>query len=590
MRYLCVHCGHRFEHTGSADGAKTDGDDGDALRCPKCARTSGIEPAGGAGAGAGGGRPGWLLPSLVAAGLLLVAGGYAAWAAFSPDAVGDEVPFRPLSKNELRGHLRRLGVEEPTGAVRDLLQADGDVQRFAKDAVAGAGNDPVARTRAVVDAIRSRASAGGFVRWPRSEPRESPPILDAARTLERIEEDGVGFRAYPLEIAALAVSALRQVGVDAMVAEIAAFPNARTPVDPSGKLGYYGVAVYPSGEPGEGPAKVLDPFEGHGEPPDPGDVDVLDDVEAIAAALDHRAVHQAVREGDVAEAFSSIQAALKLHERSPILRSAHAAILLVSGGGQNAKGEFEAAAQLRSDAPRKNDLAGLYLAEGESDRAAREVGAALEARPDFAGGRATLAAVHLQRGEIDAARRELEQAEKLDPALHNLPLLWANYHLATHDPERAAAKALEAVELRPLEWQRRLQAARVLREAGRYDDMRRQARAALEQVPASQKESIRQLIEQTLGPTALEEPLDEAMAADDLAIPEIGDGLELGGDSMLLGEGGGGAGAGKKGPGLLGDDADLGGGSPLLKLGDPSTLKLREPGTELRLDGLTGSE
>jgi len=610
MRYLCVHCGHRFEASGDDPGGSGPGsaagasaaskESGGGLRCPNCARGTGLERVDGSGARD---RPRWLGPALVAGLLLAVAGGYAAWAAFSPDAVGDEVPFRPLRSNELRGHLRRLGVEDRVGALRDLLVAGDGIEGLGESA---AGSGPVAKGQAVVAAVRERASAGGFVRWPRSEPRETP-ILDAAAAFDRIREDGAGFRAYPLEIAAVTVAALRAEGVPAMVAEIAGFPEARAPADPSGKLGYYGVAVFPEGEPDpKATPTVLDPFEGHGESPAPDDVDVLTDLEAVGAAVAHRAVHAAVREGDASRAFELVEAALTLDPRSPSIRSARAAILLVGGGGENARSAFEAAAQLRPDAPRKNDLAALYLAEGDLDRAAREVGAALESRPDYAVARATLAAVHLARGELEAARAELDKAERLDPQLHNLPLYWANYYVAVRDPERAAAKALEAVERRPLEWQRRIQAARVLREVGRYDEMRRQARAALDQVPPAQKERVRQLIldPATLGPTALDEPLDEAMAADDLPLPELDDDLTLGGDSLLLGGGGNGVGVGggggasglgasggTPGPGLLDGEPSLGGtgAGPTLRLGDPSTLKLREPGTQLRLDGLTGS-
>lgn len=572
MRYLCVHCGNRFEH----------GNEGE-LRCPKCMRATGLEKVGDGDARAG--RPAWVLPAAIGGLLLVVGVGYAVWAATSADAVGDVVPERPLREGELRGHLRRLGVEEQIGDLASLLAPSDALEDFAEDAVKGTSG-PVARARAVVEAIRGRASAGGFVRWSRSSPRETP-VLDAAAAFERMAEDGAGARLYPLEVTAVAVAALRSVDVPAMVAEVFAFPGDRVPADPSGKLGYYGVAVW-DGEPGKGAPTVLDPFEGHGEAPAPDDVAVKTDVMAVGAAANHRAVHEMVREGDTSKAYALSRAALTLDPTSPTLRSAHAAVVLVSGGGESARGELEAAAQMRDDAPRRNDLAGLALAEGDVDGAARQVGAALEAYPDYPAALGTLAAVHLAQGENELARGELARAEQLDPELHNLPLLWANYYLATRQEGLAAEKALEAVEARPLEWQRRIQAAQVLRAAGRYDEMRRQARTALDQVPAGQKEAIRTLIERALGPTALEPPMDELAEADGagdeaLALPDPDQAFRLGEGSSLLG--GDGA-PSLEGPSLLGDDAAGGGGGPLLKLGDPSKLKLREPGTSLRLDGL----
>lgn len=185
---------------------------------------------------------------------------------------------------------------------------------------------------------------------------------------------------------------------------------------------------------------------------------------------------------------------------------------------------------------------------------------------------------------MDQAEQELRRAEELDAELPILPMLWANYYAETGDLELAAEKAMEAIERRPHDWQNRLGAARILRLAGRYDEMRRQARQVLEDAPPGQEQAVRQLIEQMLGPTALEEPLDdEELALDDERLPD-GE-FQLGEGSALLDDEGeldlGGEGPSLGGESLGGGEA---GGGPLLKLGDESTLRLREPGTDLRLD------
>jgi hypothetical protein len=127
--------------------------------------------------------------------------------------------------------------------------------------------------------------------------------------------------------------------------------------------------------------------------------------------------------------------------------------------------------------------------------------------------------------------------------------------------------------------------ARIYKQANRYGDMRRAAQQALASAPEGQRDGVRTLIARVLGPTALEaDPLadeggDEAAAgdADEAALGDDGAGdepgsLQLGGGSRLLGGGGDEGG----GPGLL--DGEGEGSEPLLRGGDPSTLRLGEPG------------
>ena len=564
MKYLCVHCDKRFEHEGD-----------DKPRCPECMRVHGIEKIGKTAAETRE-RPKWIVPAVVAGVAAAIVAGYVIWARETPDTVSGEVPMRPLERSELTGHIRANGAQVEDELVR-ILEADESVEDWAEE-VAGDAASPNAKAEAVVEAIRARASKQAFVTWPTSSPRDTP-IRGPSRALETLSEDGARAKLYPLEVAALTAAALRSLGVDAMIADIYAFPGDRSPPDPSGHFGYYGVAVYPN-EPGEGDPKVFDPYGGRGTEPEDDEMRVLDDVAVVGAAVNHRAIHQLVHEGDSERAFELAQNALKLDRRSPAIRGVRGAVLVVSGGTEEGTQEFEAAAQLRPDAPRRNNLAGLALARQDLESAAREVAAALERHPDFAGGHATLAAVHLARSEIDQASAELGRAEELDPELAILPMLWANYFLATNETDRAAEKAMEAVEHRPHDWTVRLNAARVLRVAGRYDEMRRQARQILEDAPSGQEGAVRELIERVLGPTALEEPIEEDGVAEG-SLPS-GD-FQLGEGSALLGEGASGPSllGGSDGPSLLGDEDD---GAGLLNGDDPSTLRLREPGGGLRLD------
>jgi tetratricopeptide (TPR) repeat protein len=501
----------------------------------------------------------------------IVGGVYFYWARSTPDDVGDEVPLRPLDRLELEGHVRRVGADVPDDQLA-LFDADDALETLGERAE---GGSPVERAEGVVEAIRARASKRGFVTWPTSTPRDTA-IKTAARAWDAMQENGAAARLYSLEVTLVAVAALRSADVDAMVAEVYAFPNDRSPPDPSGHLGYYALAIYPNA-PGEGTPAILDPHGGRGTEPEEDDFRVLDDLAVLGAFLNHRAMHALVHEGEGDQAFDLSESALKLDRRSPSIRSARGAILLASGGEQQGLEELEAAAQLRRDAPRLNNLAGLALAQQDYETATRQVAQALEQHPDFAGGHATRAALHLAEGETDLGRRELETAQGLDAELPILPMLWANYYLATHETERAAESAAEAIERQPHSWHARLQAAAVFRAAARYDDMRRQARAIMEMVGPDQREMTRQLIERVLGPTALEEPLDDEPLGDEElpadGLPSADFQLEGGG---LLGGGGEGAGPSL---GVTGEEG------PLPNPGDPSTLRLGGgEGSGLQLD------
>ncbi|RLB46985.1 MAG: hypothetical protein DRJ42_26415, partial [Deltaproteobacteria bacterium] len=570
MRYLCVHCDHRFEYEGEKKKP----------RCPECMRVGGVEKLSDAAkAGGGGQQPKWLVPGGVALVVALLAGGYFYWAHEAPVTVGDEVPLRPLDRGELEGHARRVGVTVPDDNLA-LFDADDAIEALGDDAATG--STPVAKAEGIVEAIRARASARGYVTWPTSAPRDTP-VRNAARAMERMSVDGAGEKLYSLEVALVAASALRSQGVDVMLAEIYSFPGDRTPPDPSGHFGYFGLAVY-EGDVGEGTPKILDPYGGRGTEPGEDDYRVIDDLAVLGAFQNHLAIHTLVNEGEHERAFDLSGEALAMDRRSPGIRSVRGVVLLTSGGAEEAMAEFEAAAQLRRDAPRLNNLAGISMAQQDMDTASRQVAQALELHSDFAGGHATQAAVYLARSEVETALGELERAQELDPELPILPMLWANYYMTTHDVDRAAEKALEAIERKPHDWQTRLSSAQILRAASRYEEMRRQARTILEMVPTTQVAQVTELIGRVLGPTALEEPLDEEFYdEDDEELGSLeGGGFQLGGDDDFELGGGGGGGGGDLG---LGGDFELGGGGGggLPPSGDPSTLRLGGGGG-LRLD------
>ncbi len=548
-KYLCVHCDKTFTHEGEKKP-----------RCPECMRVNGLEevkaqkPAEG---GATPARPAWIYGA-VAVGVLAVAGiGYTLWADRAADTVSGEPPLAPLDRAAVLGHLRNQRVD-----ARDLatLLVPSDAVTDWAEGAAGSGGAQ-AKAAALLQAIRRRAAAGAFAPWSFGVPRETP-IHDATRSLAAIEEDGGRQHLYPLELASLMAAGLRAVDVPAMVAEAIAYEGARSPPDPSGQLGYYVVAVY-DGEPGEGEPTYYDPYLGREIAP--SEARVLTDLQAIGAALATRSLYLLSRESDLERAVETSEWALRLDGSSPSARAVRGAILLASGQADEGLEELASAKQLRADAPRRNLVAGVHMAQGDMDAASREVAAALEEYPDFAPGRATLAALHMARGENDLARSELEEAERIDPDLHLLPQLWASYFATTGELDRAVASAEEAVR-RNGDIQTRLLAARIYRQASRYDMMRREAHAVLERMPAARQEEMRVIIQRMLGPTALE-PIEED--EDDLAaLDDEGWGDEEGDEGMGLGDP---SSLRLDSPGMeAGDDSPslLGGGRPSLLGGE----------------------
>lgn len=535
LRFLCVHCGHR----GRADSEPS--------RCPKCMRKGGIEML----ADDESARPTWVAPLVLIAAVAAVAIGYTMWDQSTPDAVQGEVPLEPLSVSTLRGYLRERDAD---GEHAHLFEVNDAVEELAGHMTTG--GSAFAKAESLVEHVQARAGERAFVPWAMDTPRDTD-VQNAGWAAERLAETDEA-QLYPLEVAAAVVAALRDEDVDAMVAEIWKFPGDRVPPDPSGFLGYFGVAVW-EGDVGEGDPRVFDPYGGHETEPDEDSYRVLNDAQAAAAAMGTSAAFQLVHENDAVRGLDRSRRALRVDGRAPYLRTIQGKILVAGAGVQQGIEELQSAAQIRGDGPRRNNLAGVFVVMNDVDQAAREAAAAIEEFPDFAGAHATLAAIHLAQGENDLAHQELMTAERLESRLLMLPMLWANYFYQAGDQDQAFRKAREAVERNPNNWETRFQAARLFRMVGRYEEMRRQAHAILELVQADQTEVVRQRILELLGPTALE-PVDEDLLAEyddeDVELDDFGGDGDLTLESDLLG-----AGDDEGGPSLL--DEDLGGGLDL---------------------------
>jgi Tfp pilus assembly protein PilF len=502
MRYHCVQCDQEFEAEGE-----------DKPRCPKCLRQHGLRPLERKAAAPTSGQRGRRTGALIVAGVLVVAAG-GGGAYYWQKSRSSAAAAGALDSGDLRAKARQTsGID--VGDAADLFQSNDAIESFAKKATDGKSSADD-KAKAIVAAIAARAKKQAFVQSRLLEPREAP-AQTAAQTLIALEKDGARNELYPLEVAALGVAALRSQDVPAQLVEVYGNGSDRTPLDPSGRIGYYAVGV-----PGQGAGAQLHAFDVYGgrtEPFPPQDVAARTDLQAVGGMLALRALPRLVHTGDLAGAIQYADAAIKLSPSSAAARGVRAAVLLATGGKDEGARELEAASQLRPGAAQQNNLAMYALATGDTDRAAKLVAQSLSSAPDYASAHLTLASVHLARLERDLARAELTQAEHLDPKLPALPMAWAELYATSGDLMQAQSRAEEAVRARPKSPETHLLLARVHRQAGHYDAMRTEARKVLELAPASQKDQITQVLRAVLGPTALETDAPEPGDAPSVAGP-----------------------------------------------------------------------
>jgi len=521
-KYFCANCDKEFvpEETG------------DKPRCPQCMRRGGVEAVREAVPKGGASRT-WVAAAVlvtVAAGI-----GYGVYRSTTV-TLEDTAPLRPLEASELSAYLERDQIQ--VGAYAPMMMLPDDVDGWPEGV-------------AEIAARMHRESSSWSLERPL--PRE---VLTADQTFAMVDAHEERVQLYPLELATAMTALLRERGMTAMVAEVWEFEGAHAPADPSGMLGYFVTAVYGEGGSVE-PSAYFDPWGGRGEVK-VSSVRVLRDTEVLAAALGTEANRIFARSGDGAKSLPMVETALLLDPVSPSLRAVNATVLVESGGLAQAMTEFEAALQLRPDGPRKLSLVQLHLAqagmlemngqreaaEAQFSEGSRIVGEVIEKWPRYGRAHVVLATVHLGLDEPERARVELEAAESLSPGAPMLWAVWAQYHLAESDSIAAAEKMARAVDLDPDNWQLRIQAARIFQGAGDDDAASENVAMALQLVSPDKRTEVRRFIERMMGAGALDLP-DPTVTA---APPQ----------------------------GASGD--------PALMLGDPSDLRLRDPGQTLKLD------
>ncbi|HVU22788.1 MAG TPA: tetratricopeptide repeat protein [Opitutus sp.] len=128
-------------------------------------------------------------------------------------------------------------------------------------------------------------------------------------------------------------------------------------------------------------------------------------------------------------------------------------------------------------------LGGLYVSQGQLDRAYAEFQRCTELAPDFSDGWVQLSLVETQRGNKPAADRALAAGLEHCPNSPGLHLMWAqNLHAAGRN-EAAIAEYMTSIRLRPNEPDAYVQLGQVLIALDRVDEGMEQIRKALDQDP-----------------------------------------------------------------------------------------------------------
>ncbi|HEY6879543.1 MAG TPA: hypothetical protein VI299_16065 [Polyangiales bacterium] len=470
-------------------------------------------------------RPAALL--LVLAAIAAAIAGYFALGK-RPDA-GDRGTLAPMTSAQLSEAL--AAAQAQAGELVNFLASDPALRTWAAQSV-GAASTPYDKAEGLMRALRARASALAFVPWSLSEPRTTQ-IADAAHTLTMLQKDRARAELYPLEVAGTMVSALRSLGVPAMVAELISVDGELAPLDPSGYFGYFAVAVY-AGEAGLGTPRLYDPYGGRALAGG-AKSSVLTDAQVIGAALAIRSLHEASYLGDPRKSLETSSSAIQLAGTLPSVRTARAMAVIAARQIEQGLAELAAAKQLRADAPRLHNICSVELLTGDVEQATKDLSAALEKAPDFAAAHATAGSLALMRGEREQAEAELATAEKLAPDLSMIAWAQAEQLLRTGDRDQALMVARRALTARP-SFDAHLRMGVLLREAARFDELRALTADLLKMTPPYRQAEVREIVTQAFGPTALDADAKDVddVDDDDVPTPDLGAAPKLEEPSLRL--------------------------------------------------------
>jgi len=465
MRFRCLACNYEFDS------------DEKEVRCPECLRINDIEPVKGDG-GADPGRKKFLVPALL---LILVIAGLAVYyfgvheesateTAANADLAG------PLSESDLQAALEKFSI--PPDMIALPFAPGPEIEKLAEKA-GGSGSDS-SKMEALWQYIVSLRSSRSLLPHPQHTPRSVKPMT-AGELADLLISGKEKPAVYSYESAALMLALARQQELAADMVEIHRLEGARTPADPSGRYGRYGVAFFPDRDRTSAPL-IYDPYSGSGGKNFKPEYDRLGDLPATGAYYNLLAIYH-LQAGDLREAQKVNTYAVHLAPDSASAHCVRAAIFAGSGAMHEALAELEKALKFRPDSPRRINLAELLLLTRPGhERAREEIEKALTDDPDMARAHALYAMYYISTAQSEKAYAQLAIAEKLEPDSPSTAAVFAQYHLQKGEVSLAVQKAEKAVKLTPDNLQAKLLLATVYLEAGRTADMKKVIKELLEEI------------------------------------------------------------------------------------------------------------
>ncbi len=449
MKYKCIPCNHEFD---APENTKP--------RCPRCLKIHDVEPVVSKVEKAGPGKKKNLVPIFV----LLAAAGIGTAYYFSKNA----------DKKADTGAVKDAGslfdqLNIPKDEAVDPCAVTPKIEAFAKEASGGKGGaDGIYN---IYQTVLKMKADGKWRPYPQREPREGRPLTadKFLAELENAKENQVQALSY--ELSCLLLASAKAEKIDASMAEILSFDNEKSPADPEGKFGRFGVVAGVGEDAAKAP--LFDLWGGRAKDGAKAKVNILSDRAAMAPYFGIGALSYLVRQ-DMSKALALNDIAVKLDPNNPYFRAGRGFIFAATGVATEALVEFEKALKSRADAVQRVNLAEILLLVNPMDkRAENEVQSALSEMPDFARAHAVMGVIHLMRGEKDQAETELGIAERLDPKSPSIEMYWARFYAATMHSEEAVAKAKQAVALSNRSVSSLLGLAGVYREITEFSEMRK---------------------------------------------------------------------------------------------------------------------
>lgn len=527
MKYKCIPCNHEFEAPSNRKP-----------RCPRCLKIHDVEPVTDASNASKNKKRNWI-PVIV----LLVAAGIAV---FYYKSKNDVQPEDAGEVEDAKSLFDQLDI--PKKEAVDPCAPTPKIEAFA--AALTNGKDGVEGMDALYQGILKLKKDGKWRPYHQREPREGRP-LTADKFLEAIEgSKDNNVRALSYELSCLLLASAESQEIDASMVEILSYKNEKSPADPEGKLGRYGVVAAKGADAAKAP--LFDLWGKRSKDGADAKIAVLSDREAMAPYFGIGALSLLVRQEDMSAALALNDIAVKLDTENPYYRAGRGFIFAATGVPTEAMVEFEKALKSRTDAVQRINLAEILLLINPMDkRAETEVQAALADMPDFARAHAVMGVIHLIRGEKDQAETELALAERIDPKSPSIAMYWARYYAATMNSEEAVAKAEQAVALSNRSTSSLLGLAGVYREVTEFSKMR----ATLDEVYAKVKTPV--MAEQIKGIFGYDPAPEEEVSDKDDDDDDDTDAPSGSTSDFELQLGGGGLG------GSLGKGMGLGGGTGL---------------------------